>query len=146
MTFLSYLAEKCRTLSTPSLLSPLVRLCPEHTPEHCQAALSTAPPRSCRAGRGSSHPSAQQSVGTHGVPRVVTDVMAVLLSKMTQSVLTGWLGRPRMDGFGLINAIITYIQTGMAQTLIYQEKKNQTEDQKEMEGIHLEQFFFKMVF
>lgn len=51
-----------------------------------------------------------------------------------------------MDGFGLINAIITYIQTGMAQTLIYQEKKNQTEDQKEMEGIHLEQFFFKMVF
>lgn len=54
--------------------------------------------------------------------------MALLLSEVTQSVLADSLGRIRMDGFGLINTIITYIQTGMAQILLYQMKNNQTKD------------------
>lgn len=74
--------------------------------------------------------------------------MAGLLSEMTQSVLTDRLGRLCMDGFGLTNTIITYIQAGMAQILIYQAKKknNQTKYWKEMEGIRLEQILSKWCF
>lgn len=74
--------------------------------------------------------------------------MAGLLSGMTQSVLTDRLGRIRMDGFGLTNTIIRYIQTGMAQILTYQTKKknNQTKYWKEMEGTRLEQILSKRRF
>lgn len=124
MTFLSSLTGKCRTLSMPSLWSTLVRLCPERGPaalpgqsavcfKHCTSMQLKSRQKAAPT------PSAEQSADTDCTPvsRVITDVMALLLSKMTQSVLTDWLGRLCTDGFGLINTIITYIQTGMAKYL-----------------------------